>query len=146
MDYTRVIKFVENWLVVIVLFVIIIVLATPFKKMIDKVQFSSAETNTDTVFHMVKNYYNELNLVDAVGLPFKMVFDDKYDKGYIMYQNNVEYNPSNSVRLKIDGQLPSSGSVEIKQDGEVETLNLKFGKYVCSKVSIASNVECLTEK
>ena len=146
MDYTKIIKFVENWLVVIVLMVIIIVLATPMGKLVDKVQFSSAETNTDNVFHMVKNYYSEINLVEAVDLPFKVVFNKKYDKGYKMYSGIGEYIPNGFTSLKVDGKLPSSGSVEIMEDGEVKTINLKFGKYVCNKVSISANVECVVDK
>ena len=146
MDNTKEIKMVENGLVIIVLFVIIIILATPLKKIIEKTQLQSAETSTDNVFHMVKNFYTEINLVDVVDLPFKIVFDKNKNKGYTIYSNEKEYIPSNKVHLKIDGKLPTSGSIEIKKDGEVETLNLIFGNYICNKKSIKAKEECIKKQ
>ena len=90
MDNTKEIKMVENGLVIIVLFVIILILSTPLGKIIEKTQLQSAETSTDNIFHMVKNFYTEINLVDVVDLPFKVVFDEKQTKGYIIYSNEKE--------------------------------------------------------
>lgn len=146
MDNIKEIKMVENGLVIIVLFIIIILLTSPLRKIIEKTQLQSAETSTDNTFHMVKNLYTEINLVDVVDLPFKIVFDKNKSKGYTIYSNEIEYTPSSTVHLKIDGKLPTSGSVEIKRDGEVETLNLIFGNYICNKTSIKAKEECIKKE
>lgn len=146
MDNTKIIKMVENGLVIIVLFVIIIILYKPLIKTIDKVKLQSAEESTRSAFNMVKNYYTSLNLTEEVNLPFKVVFDENQAKGYIIYSNEKEYTPSGLIKLKIEGKLPTSGSVEIKEDGEVETLNLVFGKYICNKESIKSKEKCIIKE
>ena len=142
-EYEKEIKMVENALVIIALFIIIIILYNPLIKIIDKVKLQSAEESTLAAFNMTKNYYTTLNLVDVVDLPFKIVFDENQPKGYIIYSNEREYTPSDKIKLKIDGKLPTSGSIEIKKDGEVETLNLIFGKYICNKKSIKDKEECI---
>lgn len=146
MDNTKIIKIVENELVIIVLFIIIILLYSPVKKIIDKTKLQSAEENTRAAFNMTKDFYTTLNLVDVVDLPFKVVFDENHSRGYIIYSNGIEYVPTGAVQLKVDGKLPSSGSVEIKRDGEVETLNLVFGKFICNKKNIADDVSCVIKE
>ena len=146
MDNTGTIKVVENGLVIIVLSLIIIILYNPLIKIIEQTQLQSAEENTRAAFNMTKDFYTTLNLVDSVDLPFKVVFDDTHLKGYIIYSNGKEYIPSGLVNLKVDGKLPTSGSVEIKRDGSVETLNLDFGIFVCNKRSISDEVSCVKKE
>ena len=103
----------------------------------------AAETSTLGAFNMTKDYYTSVNLLDAVDLPFKVVYDKNESSGYTLYSANNKYTPSGGINLKIDGKLPESGSVEIKSDGEVEAKNLKFGNYVCNKKTISSPIVCV---
>ena len=143
MDNTKTIKMVENALVIIVLFIVIIVLFPSIQKMAEATTKQSAETSTLGAFNMAKNYYTSINLLDPVDLPFKVVYSKKEKKGYTLYSSNIKYTPANSISLKIEGKLPDSGSVEIKSDGEVEAKDLKFGSYICNKKTISSPIVCV---
>ena len=145
-DNTKIIKMVENGLVIIVLFSIIIILFPSLEKIVDKTAKQSAESSTQGVFNMAKDYYTNINLQDIVDLPFEIEFDENTKKGYIIYSNGLEYTPPIGVNLKIEGKLPSTGSVVIKKDGEIEAKNLKFKKYICGKASIAAPVVCVKDK
>lgn len=143
MDNTKIVKMVENALVIIVLFAIIIVLFPTIQKMAEVTKKQTAETSTLGAFNMTKDYYTSVNLLDAVDLPFKVVYDKNESSGYTLYSANNKYTPSSGINLKIDGKLPESGSVEIKSDGEVEAKDLKFGNYVCNKKTISSPIVCV---
>lgn len=143
MDNTRIVKMVENALVIIVLFAIIIVLFPTIQKMAEVTKKQTAETSTLGAFNMTKDYYTSVNLLDAVDLPFKVVYNKNESSGYTLYSANNKYTPSSGINLKIDGKLPESGSVEIKSDGEVEAKDLKFGNYVCNKKTISSPIVCV---
>ncbi len=140
MDNTNTIKIVENGLVIIVLFIIIIILYKPLTNMIEKVKIQSAQESTRETINMTKNYYMSLNLNEYVKLPLKIVFNEK---SYKTYSNGIEYIPLKHIKIK--GKLPESGSVEIKQNGEIEISNLKFGKYICNRIN-NSNEECIKEQ
>lgn len=143
MDNTRVIKMVENGLVIIVLFVTIIVLFPSIEKIAEITKKQTAESSTLGAFNMTKDYYTSINLLDAVDLPFKVVYNKNENEGYTLYSANSKYIPSSEINLKIEGKMPDSGSVEIKTDGEVEAKNLKFGNYICNKATISSPVTCI---
>ena len=143
MDNTKIVKMVENALVIIVPFAIIIVLFPTIQKMAEVTKKQTAETSTLGAFNMTKDYYTSVNLLDAVDLPFKVVYDKNESSGYTLYSANNKYTPSSGINLKIDGKLPESGSVEIKSDGEVEAKDLKFGNYVCNKKTISAPIVCV---
>lgn len=143
MDNTKIVKMVENALVIIVLFAIIIVLFPTIQKMAEVTKKQTAETSTLGAFNMTKDYYTSVNLLDDVDLPFKVVYNKNESSGYTLYSANNKYTPSSGINLKIDGKLPESGSVEIKSDGEVEAKDLKFGNYVCNKKTISSPIVCV---
>ncbi len=55
-----------------------------------------------------------------------------------------------SMQVKASGELPTSGTVIIRDDGQIIALNLKFGSYTCSTVKSETdntidpnNVECV---
>lgn len=143
MDNTKIIKMIENALVIIVLFVVIIVLFPSIQKMADQTKKQAAETSTLGAFNMAKDYYTSINLLDSVDLPFEVVFDKNAENGYTLYSSKKVYTPISSISIKIEGKLPESGSVEIRNDGEVETKDLKFGNYTCNKKTISSPIVCV---
>ena len=130
MDNTNTIKIIENGLVTIILFVIIIILYKPLINMIERLKIQSAQENTRNIADITKNYYMSLNLIDYVKLPFKIVFKNQE---YKVYSGGLQYIPSQTKTLRIKGKLPTHGSVELKENGEVEITDLKVGNYICNK-------------
>ena len=146
MDNAKVIKMVENGLVIIVLFIIIIVLFPSIKTMAEATKKQTAESSTQGAFNMTKDYYTNINMIEIVDLPFKIEYNKNTEKGYIIYSSGREFTPVHNINLKIEGKLPESGSVEIKTNGEVEAKNLKFGQYLCNKKTISSPITCTKEE
>ena len=128
-DNFREIKITENSAVILVLFVIIIIIFPSLMKMFDNVFKMSAKTNTKNVIEITKYIYTDINLIDDVPLPFKIVYKKN---GYILYANGQKYIPVKKTKLDEEGKLPKGGSITIKTDGEVVIKNLKFGLYKCN--------------
>ena len=109
-DNFKEIKMVENGLVIILLFVIIIILLPSVTAVISKSMQMSAKTNTKGTVEIVKELYININLTDDVILPFKVIYNKK---GYEIYSGGEKYTPVKTIKIKNEGKLPTSGSVEI---------------------------------
>ncbi len=131
-DNVKGIKMVENGLVIIVLFIIIMILFPAVTKLINKSMQTSAQISTKNIIENVKTLYTTINLIDEVNLPFKVVYNEN---GYKIYSNNNEYTPGAMARATMKGKMPTSGSIEITKDGVVVVTNLKFGSYTCNQIN-----------
>lgn len=145
MDNSKIIKMVENGLVIIVLFVVIIYLTKPIEKLIESSKLQSVKESTRGVVKETRNYFTSLTLFDNVDYPFKIVFDEKEPNGYKIYSMGMEVNPTEDVKFRVTGKMPTSGSVELISDSEVSASNLKFGKYICNKVDINAEELCVLD-
>ena len=145
MDNLKIIKMVENELVIIVLLSVIIILARPIGKMIDITKVQSAKESTRGVIKETRNYFTSLTLFDNIDYPFKIVFDEKEPNGYILYSMGQVYNPEEDIKFKVTGKMPTSGSIELISGGEVYASNLKFGKIICNKVNINAQEMCVLD-
>ena len=123
-------KISENGLIIIAISIISIILLPSLYIIFDNSFKSSAQTSTIETIEMVKDLYTSINLVDEVNLPFKVVYSNN---NYTIYSNNKKYTPSKSVKVDVNGKMPTSGSVTIKTDGTAEVNKLKFGLYKCSQ-------------
>ncbi len=130
-DNFKEIKMVENGLVIILLFVIIIILLPSVTAVISKSMQMSAKTNTKGTVEIVKELYININLTDDVILPFKVIYNKK---GYEIYSGGEKYTPVKTIKIKNEGKLPTSGSVEIDSEGYTTVKNLKFGLYKCNQI------------
>ena len=123
-------KFVENGMVIILLFIVIIILLPLLTTLISKAFNTSAKTNTEELIEFTKNVYTTINLTEEINLPFKIVFDNGK---YTVYTKNTEYKLNEKTKKMNKAKLPSSGSILIKEDGEVVIENVKFGLYKCNQ-------------
>lgn len=142
MSNYKIIKMVENGLVIIVLFVIIIILASPIGKIVDSFKLASVKESTREIFRESRNFYMNLNIFEEVGLPLKIVFDENAANGYVLYSRDQVFNPVDNTVLKFNGKLPTEGFIEINENEEPSAIKLKFGKFLCSKVNTDAEVEC----
>lgn len=143
MDNTKIIKMVENALVIIILFIVIIVLFPSIKKMAEITRKQAVESSVQGVFDMTKDYFTSINMYENVNLPFKIIYNKDVKDGYTIYSANKKYENMNKIDIEIEGMLPESGSVEIKSDGEIEAKDLKFGEYTCNKKTTSSPTICI---
>lgn len=128
-DNCREIKMTENISVIVVLLVIIILIFPSLMKMFDNVFKMSAKANTKNVIEITKYIYTDINLIDDVPLPFKVVYKKN---GYELYSNGQKYTPMKKTKLDDEGKLPKGGSITIKTNGDIVVKNLKFGLYKCN--------------
>ena len=87
-DNCREIKMTENISVIVVLLVIIILIFPSLMKMFDNVFKMSAKANTKNVIEITKYIYTDINLIDDVPLPFKVVYK-KMVMNYIQMDKNI---------------------------------------------------------
>ena len=145
MDNSKIIKMVENGLVIIVLFVVLIYLTKPIEKLIESSRVQSVKESTRGVFKETRNYFTSLTLFDNIDYPFKIVFDEKAPNGYVLYVRGSEYSPVEDIKFRVTGKMPTSGSVELKGDAEASASNLKFGKFICNKADINAEEICVLD-
>ncbi|MBR3229907.1 MAG: hypothetical protein IKF91_03675 [Bacilli bacterium] len=145
MDNSKIIKMVENGLVIIVLFVILIYLTKPIEKLVESSRLQSVKESTRGVIKETRNYFTSLTLFDTVDYPFKIVFDEKEESGYKLYAMGGEYTPVEDVKFRVTGKMPTSGSIELISDSETVVSNLKFGKFICNKADINAQEVCVLD-
>lgn len=145
MDNSKIIKMVENGLVIIVLFVVLIYLTKPIEKLIEATRLQSVKESTRGVVSETKNYFTSLTIFDTVDYPFKIVFDEKAPNGYKLYAMGRDYTPVEDTKFRVTGKMPTSGSVELISDGEAKASNLKFGKFICNKADINAEELCVID-
>lgn len=134
----NVVKLVENMMVILVMFTIIIILAKPLGELVAQNLKTSAETSTRGTIEMVKELYTTINITDEVNLPFKVVYKND---GYTIYSNNEVYTPTMTLNLQDKDKLPTEGSVTVEKDGTIVVKNLKFGLYKCNQNSEGADNE-----
>ncbi len=130
-DNVKELKIVENIMIVVLLFVIIIILLPSVSVVMNKSLRSSAEISTKETAEAVKELYININLIDSVNVPFKVIYDNE---GYTIYSNGIKYTPRQSIKIESEGKMPTSGSVEIDKEGFTTVKDLKFGIYKCNQI------------
>ena len=145
MDNSKIIKMVENGLVIIVLFVVLIYLTKPIQQLIETTRLQSMKESTRGIVNETKNYFTSLTIFDSVDYPFKIVFNEKDPNGYKIYSMGEEYTPGDDTKFNVTGKMPTSGSVELISDGEAKASNLKFGKFICNKADINAEEMCVID-
>ena len=145
MDNSKIIKMVENGLVIIVLFVVLIYLAKPIEQLIEATKLQSMKESTRGIVSETKNYFATLNMFDSADYPFKIIFNENEPNGYKLYSKGKEYTPRDDTKFKVNGKMPTSGSVELKSEGEANASNLKFGKFICNKADNNAEEMCVID-
>ena len=129
----------KNWegvLVVILLMLIFLVLVPYVYKIIYNAHLSGAISSCEGLVTAVKTAYTKGNLMDVIDLPFEIKYENE---NYTTFSNGKKVRME---EIKVDGQVPSSGSVIINKDGEVEIRDLQFGKIICNKDAKNSETTC----
>lgn len=126
------IKIVEYSAILIFFMIILIILVPSVSKIVYNTAKSSAETSTKGTIDTVKSFYVDMNLLNEVALPFKVVFDKD---GYTFYEAGSKVNYERQLNIKNTGKLPKDGSVEITLDGTVTVKNLTFGNFKCNQTN-----------
>lgn len=130
-EHYKSIRIIEYAMVIIVLLVVLIILFPALSKIIYNMSKEAAITNTKDTIDTVKATYTDMNLINEVALPFKVVFNKD---GYEFYEMNKKVNYKRTFNIDFEGRLPSSGSVEITTDGTVTVKDLTFGSIKCNQV------------
>lgn len=123
-------------LAVIVILAIIALIATPIVlNIIGKARQSAA---ADTVYGAMDalelvSVTSQMD-VEAVNFPIKVQFDkdNSADHGKITYGAGYANEWSNKLTMK--GDMPSSGTMEVTEDGTYTLTDLKVGSYTCTLV------------
>lgn len=124
------IKMVENGLVIILLFSMVIIFLPAVINFIGKSLILSARSNTEGTTQLVEELYININLTDDVFLPFEVVFNKE---GYEIYTGKKKYTPIKKLKIKTKAKLPRSGSILIDSNGSRIIKNLKFGLVKCNQ-------------
>ena len=104
---------------IVVFFLIVLIILVP-------------SVSTKGTIDTVKSFYVDINLLNEVGLPFKVVFDKD---GYTFYEMNKKVNYERQLNIKNQGKLPKAGSVTINVDGTVSVKDLTFGNFKCNQTN-----------
>ena len=139
--HRRTIKGIEYSAIMVFFLVIIIIIYPSLSKIFYNMGHDSAITSTQGTIDTVKSFYIDMNLTNEVALPFKVVFDKD---GYTYYENGKEVNYKRQLNIKNNGELPKSGSIEIRTDGTVAVVDLTFGNFKCNQTT-EQNLVCDTE-
>lgn len=131
LEQNKTIKVVEYSMVIIVLLIVLIIVLPSLSTIIYNMSKDSAVTSTKNTIDAIKSIYTNMNLKNEVGLPFKAVFDKE---GYTFYEMDEKVNYDTTINIKIDGDLPKSGSITINEDGTVTAKDLIFGSIKCNQI------------
>ena len=132
------IRTIEYSAILIFFLIIIIILVPSVSKIVYNMSKDSATTSTQGMIDTVKSYYVDINLLNEVGLPFKVVFDED---GYTFYENGKEVEYESRLNIEITGKTPTSGSIQINTDGTVTVTDLTFGNFTCNQTD-SSDIIC----
>lgn len=131
-------RVMEYSAIVIFLMIILIILVPAVSKIVYNMSKDASVSNTKGTIDMVKSFYVDMNLLNEVGLPFKVVFNKD---GYKFYEMGNEVNYERHLNIKNQGKLPTAGSVEITIDGTVTVKDLTFGNFKCNQTN-EKNLVC----
>lgn len=126
------IRIVEYSAIVVFFLIVLIILVPSVSKIVYNMAKDSATTSTKGTIDTVKSFYVDMNLLNEVGLPFKVVFDKN---GYTFYENGKKVNYERQLNIKNQGKLPKTGSVTINVDGTVSVKDLTFGNFKCNQTN-----------
>ena len=126
------IRVIEYSAILVFFLIILIILVPSVSKIVYNMSKDSATTSTKGTIDTVKSFYVDMNLLNEVGLPFKVVFDKD---GYTFYEMNKKVNYERHLNIKNIGKLPTAGSVQINVDGTVTVKNLTFGNFKCNQTN-----------
>lgn len=126
------IRIVEYSAIVVFILIVLIILVPSVSKIVYNMAKDSATTSTKGTIDTVKSFYVDMNLLNEVGLPFKVVFDKD---GYTFYENGKKVNYERQLNIKNQGKLPKAGSVTINVDGTVSVKDLTFGNFKCNQTN-----------
>ena len=126
------IRIVEYSAIVVFFLIVLIILVPSVSKIVYNMAKDSATTSTKGTIDTVKSFYVDMNLLNEVGLPFKVVFDKN---GYTFYENGKKVNYERHINIKNHGKLPKTGSVTINVDGTVSVKDLTFGNFKCNQTN-----------
>ena len=116
------IRVVEYSAIMVFFLLILIILVPSISKIVYNMAKQSSITSTKGTIDTVKSFYTDMNLLNEVGLPFKVEFNED---GYTFYELGKKVNYERSLNIKNLGKLPTDGSVQINVDGTVTLLDLK---------------------
>ena len=125
-------RVMEYSAIVIFLMIILIILVPAVSKIVYNMAKDAATTSTKGTIDTVKSFYVDMNLLNEVGLPFKVVFDKD---GYTFYEMDKKVNYERQLNIKNQGKLPKAGSVTINVDGTVSVKDLTFGNFKCNQTN-----------
>ncbi len=132
------IRTIEYSAILVFFLIIIIILVPSVYKIVYNMAKDSATTSTQGMIDTVKSYYVDINLLNEVGLPFKVVFDED---GYTFYENGKKVEYESHLNIEITGKAPTSGSIQINTDGTVTVTDLTFGNFKCNQTN-SSDIVC----
>ncbi len=130
-EHYKTIRVIEYSMVVVALMVVLIIVLPSLNTIIYNMSKDSAITSTKNTIDAIKSIYTNMNLINEVGLPFKAIFNKD---GYTFYEMDQKVNYKTTINIKIDGDLPKSGSITINEDGTVTAKDLIFGNIKCNQV------------
>lgn len=126
------IRVVEYSAILVFFLVVLIILVPSVSKIVYNMSKDSAVTSTKGTIDTVKSFYVDMNLLNEVGLPFKVVFDKD---GYTFYEMGRKVNYERHLNIKNTGKLPKAGSVQINIDGTITVKDLTFGNFKCNQTN-----------
>lgn len=132
------IRTIEYSAILVFFLIIIIILVPSVYKIVYNMAKDSATTSTQGMIDTVKSYYVDINLLNEVGLPFKVVFDED---GYTFYENGKKVEYESHLNIETTGKAPTSGSIQINTDGTVTVTDLTFGNFKCNQTN-SSDIVC----
>ena len=95
------IRVVEYSAIMVFFLLILIILVPSISKIVYNMAKQSSITSTKGTIDTVKSFYVDMNLLNEVGLPFKVVFDKD---GYTFYEMNKKVNYERHLNIKNIGE------------------------------------------
>ena len=124
------IRVIEYSAIVVFFLIVLIILVPSVSKIVYNMTKDAATTSAKGTIDTVKSFYVDMNLLNEVGLPFKVVFDKD---GYTFYEMDKKVNYERQLNIKNQGKMPKAGSVTINIDGTVSVKDLTFGNFKCNQ-------------
>ena len=126
------IRVIEYSAIVVFFLIVLIILVPSVSKIVYNMTKDAATTSAKGTIDTVKSFYVDMNLLNEVGLPFKVVFDKD---GYTFYEMDKKVNYERQLNIKNQGKMPKAGSVTINIDGTVSVKDLTFGNFKCNQTN-----------
>lgn len=126
------VRVIEYSLILVFFLIVITILVPSISTIVYNMAKDSALTSTKGTIDTVKSFYVDMNLLNEVGIPFRVVFDKD---GYTFYEMGQKVNYERHLNIKNTGKLPTAGSVQINLDGTVTVKDLTFGNFKCNQTN-----------